>query len=118
MAGSVLASGPVTASADDISAARQRLQIINQLKGSLQDNLTKAEAQEVALQQQIQETRDQINQTLDKIAAIEQQIAQLERQIAALEIHIAQTQLDLRRKRDQLANFLRTAYKGNTDPLA
>src|SRR5207244_7196497 len=118
MAASVLASGPLTASADDISDARHRLQVINQLKGSLQDNLTKAEAQEVALQQQIQETRDQINQTLDKIAAIEQQIAQLERQIAALEIHIAQTQLDLRRKRDQLANFLRTAYKGNTDPLA
>ena len=118
MAASVLARGPLTASADDISDARHRLQVINQLKGSLQDNLTKAEAQEVALQQQIQETRDQINQTLDKIAAIEQQIAQLERQIAALEIHIAQTQLDLRRKRDQLANFLRTAYKGNTDPLA
>ena len=118
MAASVLASGPLPVSADAISDAKHRLQIITQLKGSLQDNLTKAEAQEVALQQQIQETRDQVNQTLDQIAAIEQKIAELERQIAALEAHIAQTQLALRRMKDQLGNFLRSAYKGNTNPLA
>ncbi len=118
IAASVLASGPLAASADDVSDARQRLQIINQLKGSLQDNLAQAEAQEIALQQQIQETRDQINQTLDKIAAIEQKIAELERQIAALEAHIAQTRLVLRRMKDQFANFLRSAYKGDTNPLA
>ncbi|HET9847597.1 MAG TPA: peptidoglycan DD-metalloendopeptidase family protein [Candidatus Dormibacteraeota bacterium] len=113
----LLATAP-PAAADDITDAQQRLEVINRVKGSLKDNLTKAEAQEVALQQQLQETRDTINQTIDKIAAAERRIAELESQIAALDAKIAQEQLELRRTRDEYAAFVRSAYKSNADPLA
>ena len=113
----LLATTP-PAAADDITDAQQRLQVINHLKGSLKDNLEKAEAQEIALQQQLQETRDTINQTIDKIAAAERRIADLESQIAALDARIAQEQLELRRTKDEYANFARSVYKSDADPLA
>src|SRR5438874_13365120 len=69
------------AAADDISDALARLQTINKLKGDLRDNLQKAQAQEIALLQQLQETRDSINQTMDKIAASERGNPALERQL-------------------------------------
>ena len=115
---SLLLSTTPPAAADDITDAQQRLAVINRVKGSLKDNLTKAEAQEVALQQQLQETRDTINQTVDKIAAAERRIAELESQIAALDAKIAQEQLELRRTKDEYAAFVRSAYKSNADPLA
>ncbi|HEX3630629.1 MAG TPA: peptidoglycan DD-metalloendopeptidase family protein [Candidatus Dormibacteraeota bacterium] len=104
--------------ADDITDAQARLQIINKLKGTLKDNLQKAEAQEVALQQQLQETQDTINQTLDKIAATERRIADLESQIEALDAKIAQEQLELRRTKEEYAGFARSVYKSQSDPLA
>jgi murein DD-endopeptidase MepM/ murein hydrolase activator NlpD len=114
-----LVLGPaLPTSADDINDAQQRLQVINRLKGTLKDNLQKAQAQEVALQQQLQETRDTINQTMDKIAATERRIAELASQIAALEARIAQEQLKLRRTKEQYAVFVRSVYKSDADPLA
>src|SRR6266513_5868750 len=104
--------------ADDISDALARLQTINKLKGDLRDNLQKAQAQEIALLQQLQETRDTINQTMDKIAASERRIASLERQIAALDAQIAEEQQELRRTKGQYAIFVRSVYKSNADPLA
>src|SRR3989475_1550702 len=104
--------------ADDISDALARLQTINKLKGDLRDNLQKAQAQEIALLQQLQETRDTINQTIDKIAATERRIAELERQIAALDAQIAEEQQELRRTKGQYAIFVRSVYKTNADPLA
>src|SRR2546430_11253810 len=97
--------------ADDISDALARLQTINKLKGDLRNNLQKAQAQEIALLQQLQETRDTINQTMDKIAATERRIAALERQIAALDAQIAEEQLELRRTKGQYAIFVRSVYK-------
>src|SRR5258708_11731181 len=76
--------------ADDVTDAQARLQTIDKLKGVLKDNLQKAEAQEIALQQQLQETRDTISQTIDKIAATERRIAALERQIAAPDAQISE----------------------------
>ena len=114
-----LVLGPaMAASADDIDDAQMRLQVINRLKGTLKDNLQKAQAQEVALQQQLQETKDTINQTVGKIAATELRIADLESQIAALDAKIAQEQLRLRRTKQQYAEFVRTVYKSDADPLA
>src|SRR5256714_353272 len=114
-----LVVGPaLPTAADDINDAQQRLQVINRLKGTLKDNLQKAQAQEVALQQQLQETRDTINQTMDKIAATERRIAELESQIAALDAKIAQEQLQLRRTKEQYAAFVRSVYKSNADPFA
>src|SRR5256714_6847902 len=104
--------------ADDIADALARLQTINKLKGDLRDNLQKAQAQEIALLQQLQETRDTINQTMGKIAASERRIADLERQIAALDAQIAQEQQELRRTKGQYAIFVRSVYKSNADPLA
>src|SRR5256884_727853 len=104
--------------ADDISDALARLQTINKLKGDLRDNLPKAQDQEIALLQQLQETRDTITQTMDKIAATERRIAELERQIAALDAQIAQEQQELRRTKGQYAIFVRSVYKSNADPLA
>src|SRR5437879_8094228 len=104
--------------ADDIADALARLQTINKVKGDLRDNLQKAQAQEIALLQQLQETRDTINQTMDKIAASERRIAELERQIAALDAQIAQEQQELRRTKGQYAIFVRSVYKSNADPLA
>jgi len=75
---SILLASALPTSADEISDAKARLQIIGKLKGTLNDNLQKAQAQEIALQQQLQETRDTINQTIDKIAAAERRIAELE----------------------------------------
>jgi murein DD-endopeptidase MepM/ murein hydrolase activator NlpD len=118
LAASVILSGPVPVSADDVSEARQRLEIINRLKGSLQDNLMKAQAQEIAIQQQLQETRDQISQTIEKIAEIEHRIAQLEREIVALEARIADTRLRLAKAKLELAAFWRAAYKSDANPLA
>src|SRR5438270_212253 len=106
------------AAADDISDALARLQTINKLKGDLRDNLQKAQAQEIALQQQLQETRDTINQTMDKIAAAERRIAELERQIAALDAKIAEEQMELRTTKAEYASFVRSTYKSNADPLA
>jgi murein DD-endopeptidase MepM/ murein hydrolase activator NlpD len=112
----VLAAAP--SAADDITDAQQRLDTINRLKGTLKDNLQKAEAQEVALQQQLQETRDTINQTMDRIAATEARIADLESQIAALDAKIAEEQLQLRRTKEEYASFARSVYKSDADPLA
>jgi septal ring factor EnvC (AmiA/AmiB activator) len=115
---SLLVATALPTAADDISDAQARLQTINKLKGTLKDNLQRAQAQEIALQQQLQETRDTINQTMDKISAAERRIAELERQIAALDAQIAQEQLELRRTKEQYASFVRSAYKSNADPLA
>src|SRR4030081_3527389 len=92
---SLLFATAVPTAGDDSSDAQARLQTINRLKGTLKDNLQRAQAQEIALQQQLQETRDTINQTIDKIAAAERRIADLERQIAALDAQIAEEQLEL-----------------------
>ena len=113
----VVAAAP-PAAADDITDAQARLQVINRLKGTLKDNLQKAQAQEIALQQQLQETQDTINQTMDKIAATERRIADLESQIEALDAKIAQEQLELRRTKDEYASFARSVYKSQSDPLA
>jgi murein DD-endopeptidase MepM/ murein hydrolase activator NlpD len=113
----LLATAPSVA-ADDITDAQERLQLITKLKGNLKDNLTKAEAQEVALRQQLQETRDTINQTIDQIAATERRIAELEGQIAALDAKIAEEQLQLRRTKEEYAVFVRSTYKSDADPLA
>src|ERR1700726_890630 len=102
---SVLLASALPTSADDISDAQARLQVIGKLKGTLKDNLQKAQAQEIALQQQLQETQDTINQTIDKIAAAERRIAELERQAAALDAHIAQEQLGLRRAQKEDAGL-------------
>ncbi|TME55907.1 MAG: hypothetical protein E6I60_05005 [Chloroflexi bacterium] len=115
---SLLLATALPTAADDISDAQARLQTINRLKGTLKDNLQRAQAQEIALMQQLQETRDTINQTIDRIAAAERRIAELERQIAALDAQIAQEQLELRRTKEQYASFVRSAYKSNADPLA
>lgn len=114
----LLLAGAVPSTADDITDAQQRLQVINRLKGSLKDNLQKAEAQEVALQQQLQETQDQISQTVDKIAATERRIADLESQIAVLDAKIAEEQLELRKTKTEYAVFVRATYKSDADPLA
>ena len=113
----LLATTP-PAAADDISDAQARLQVINKLKGTLKSNLQKAQAQEIALQQQLQETQDTINQTLDRIAATERHIADLESQIEVLDEKIAQEQLELRRTKDAYASFARSVYKSQGDPLA
>src|SRR2546428_530675 len=115
---SLLRATAAPTAADDISDALARLQTINKLKGDLQDNLQKAQAQEIALLQQLQETRDTINQTMVKIAATERRIAELERQIAALDAQIAEEQQELRRTKGQYAIFVRSVYKTNADPLA
>src|SRR6202165_6059782 len=115
---SLLFATALPTAADDISDAQARLQTINKLKGILKDNLQKAQAQEIALQQQLQETRDTINQTIDKIAAAERRIAELERQVAALDAQIAEEQLELRKTKAEYSTFVRSAYKSNTDPLA
>src|SRR6267143_685702 len=115
---SLLLATAVPTSADDVSDAVSRLQTINKLKGVLKDNLQKAEAQEIALMQQLQETRDTINQTMDKIAATERRIAELERQIAALDAKIAEEQMELRKTKAEYATFVRSTYKSNADPLA
>src|SRR5438105_13733940 len=117
VASMVLAAAP-PAAADDITDAQARLQVINRLKGTLKDNLQKAQAQEIALQQQLQETRDTINQTIDKITAAEGRISELERQISALDAQIAQEQLELRKTKAEYGSFVRSAYKSNADPLA
>ena len=115
---SLLLAATPPAAADDITDAQARLQVINKLKGTLKDNLQKAEAQEIALQQQLQETQDTINQTLDKIAATERHIADLESQIEVLDEKIAQEQLELRRTKNEYASFARSVYKSQGDPLA
>src|ERR1700737_5143848 len=115
---SILLANALPTAADEITDAQARLQIIGKLKGTLKDNLQKAQAQEIALQQQLQETRDTINQTIDKIAAAERRHARLERQVAALDAQIAQEQLELRRTKEQYASFVRSAYKSDADPLA
>ena len=115
---SLLLASALPTAADDISDAQARLQTINKLKGTLKDNLQKAQAQEIALQQQLQETRDTINQTIDKITAAEGRIAELERQITALDAQIADEQLELEKTKSEYAGFVRSAYKSNADPLA
>jgi len=115
---SLLLASALPTAADDISDAQARLQTINKLKGTLKDNLQKAQAQEIALQQQLQETRDTINQTIDKITAAEERIAELERQITALDAQIADEQLELEKTKSEYAGFVRSAYKSNADPLA
>src|SRR5438132_12162354 len=115
---SLLFATAVPTAADDISDAQARLRTINKLKGDLRDNLQKAQAQEIALEQQLQETRDTINQTMDKIAATERRIAELERQIAALDAQIAEEQQELRKTKAEYATFVRSVYKSNADPLA
>src|SRR5712692_5511341 len=116
--GSLLFATALPTAADDVSDAQARLQTINKLKGVLKDNLQKAEAQQIALQQQLQETRDTISQTIDEIAATERRIAELERQIAALDAQIAEEQLELRKTKDEYARFVRSAYKSDGDPIA
>ena len=115
---SLVCAAALPTAADDITDQQARLQVINKLKGTLQDNLQKAEAQQVALQQQLQETQDTINQTLDKIAAAERRISELERQIAALDGQIADEQLELKKTKSEYATFVRSAYKSDADPFA
>src|SRR6202022_1974347 len=115
---SILLANALPTAADEITDAQARLQIIGKLKGTLKDNLQKAQAQEIALQQQLEETRDTINQTIDKIAAVERRIAELEGQIAALDAKIAEEQMELRKTKAEYSTFVRSAYKTNTDPLA
>src|SRR5256712_10173917 len=115
---SLLLTTAAPTAADDITDAQARLKVINKLKGDLRDNLQRAQAQEIALLQQLQETRDTINQTIDKITATERRIAEIERQIAALQAKIAEEQLELRRTKGQYAIFVRSVYKTNADPLA
>src|SRR5438309_5193912 len=115
---SILLASALPTSADEISDAKARLQIIGRLKGTLKDNLQKAQAQEIALQQQLQETQDTINQTMDKIAAAERRIAELERQIAALDGQIADEQLELQKTKVEYGAFVRSAYKSDADPFA
>jgi murein DD-endopeptidase MepM/ murein hydrolase activator NlpD len=115
---SLLLASALPAAADEITDAQARLQVINKLKGTLKDNLQKAEAQEIALQQQLQETRDTINQTIDKITAAERRIVELERQIAVLDAQIAEEQLELQKTKSEYAMFVRSAYKSDADPLA
>jgi len=115
---SLLLASALPMAADDISDAQARLQTINKLKGTLKDNLQKAQAQEIALQQQLQETRDTINQTIDKITAAEGRVAELERQISALDARIADEQLELETTKSEYARFVRNAYKSDADPLA
>src|SRR5207245_7989000 len=64
MAAAFFIGGPTSVLADEVDDARARLNIINHLKGTLSDNLQRAEAQEIAMQQQLQETQDQINTTI------------------------------------------------------
>jgi murein DD-endopeptidase MepM/ murein hydrolase activator NlpD len=111
-------ASPLGVSADDISDAQVRLQIINRLKGNLQDSLQKAEGQEVALEQQLQETQDTINETLSKIAQEEQDIAELEAEIASLDARIADTRYQLRKLKDEYGTFIRETYKSDADPVA
>jgi septal ring factor EnvC (AmiA/AmiB activator) len=118
MGASLLLASALPTAADSISDAQARLQTINKLKGTLKDNLQKAQAQEIALQQQLQETRDTINQTIDKITAAEGRIAELERQIAALDAQIADEQLELAKTKSEYGRFVRSAYKSDADPLA
>jgi murein DD-endopeptidase MepM/ murein hydrolase activator NlpD len=108
----------VPSAADDISDQQARLQVIDKLKGSLKDNLQKAEAQEIALQQQLQETQDTINQTVSRIAATEVHIAELVQEIASLEVRIAEEQLELRKTKDEYSMFVRAVYKSDADPMA
>jgi len=115
---SLLLATALPTAADEITDAQARLQVIGKLKGTLKDNLQKAEAQEIALQQQLQETRDTINQTIDKIAAAERRIAELERQIGVLDAQIAEEQLELQKTKTEYARFVRSAYKSDADPLA
>src|SRR6266550_8952903 len=115
---SLLLTTAAPTAADDITDAQARLKVINKLKGDLKDNLQRAQAQEIALLQQLQETRDTINQTIDKIAAAERRIAELERQIAALDAKIAEEQMELRTTKAEYATFVRSTYKSNADPLA
>ncbi len=115
---SLLLATALPTAADDINDAVSRLQTIDKLKGVLKDNLQKAEAQEIALQQQLQETRDTINQTIDKIAAAERRVAELEREIASLDGQIAQEQQELRQTKTEYATFVRSVYKSDADPLA
>src|SRR5207253_9966515 len=115
---SLLVTTAAPTAADDITDAQARLKVINKLKGDLKDNLQRAEAQEIALQQQLQETRDTINQTIDKVVATEGRIAELERQIAALDGQIAEEQQQLRKTKAEYATFVRSVYKSNANPLA
>src|ERR1700694_2888592 len=115
---SLLFATAVPTAADDISDAQARLQTINKLKGVLRDNLHGAKPQEVALKQQLKETRATINQTMDKIAATERRIAELERQIAALDAQIAEEQQELRKTKAEYATFVRSVYKSDSNPLA
>ncbi len=118
VAWSLLLSGPLATSADDIADAKARLDAIARIKGSLQSNLQRAQAQEIALQQQIQQTRDTVNQTIDKITAAEQRIAVLEGQISALDGKIADARMLLERTKAEYAGFVRATYKSNADPFA
>src|SRR3984893_10735212 len=115
---SLLLASAAPAGADDYSDAQAPLPIINKLKRVLHENLQKAEAQAIALQQQLQETRDTINQTIDKIAATERRIADLERQIAALDAQIAEEQQELRKTKAEYGTFVRSVYKSDSNPLA
>jgi murein DD-endopeptidase MepM/ murein hydrolase activator NlpD len=116
-AGGLLLGSPQSATADDISDAQARLNVINRLKTSLSDNLQRAEAQEIALRQQLQETQDQISATVQQIADTERQIAELERQITALQARIAQTRLLLAKAKADYGQFMRVTYKSQADPL-
>src|SRR5881275_3185493 len=115
---SLLLTTAAPTAADDITDAQARLKVINRLKGDLQDNLQRAQAQEIALLQQLQETRDTINQTIDKITATERRIAELERQIAALQAKIAEEQLELKKTKEEYSGFVRAAYKSDGDVLS
>ncbi|MDQ6885595.1 MAG: peptidoglycan DD-metalloendopeptidase family protein, partial [Candidatus Dormibacteraeota bacterium] len=74
--------------------------------------------QEIALEQQIQETRDTINQTIDHITATERRISELAERIAALEAKIAEARMLRERTKSEYADFVRASYKSDADPFA
>jgi len=117
LGGILLLSGPLAAFGDDLSDERARLAVIGRLQQDLETNLQRAEAQEIALEQQLQATRDTIRQTLEQIAATERRIAELEAQIAALQARIADARVQLARAKADYGAFVRSTYKAQADIL-
>ncbi len=114
--GGLLSTIPV--GADDLTDAQRNLELIKRVKGDLQSNLEKAQGQQVALEQELKQTRDLISRTVDQIQKTEEKLRVLDQQIADLVVKIAQTQADLRRKKAALADFLRVSYKRNDSALS
>jgi murein DD-endopeptidase MepM/ murein hydrolase activator NlpD len=105
----------IPASASSLSDAQRDLLIINRARNDLQTSLEKAQGQQVALENELQQTRDLIRTTLDEIQKTEARLRELDVQIAALLIRIAETRADLHRKKTALGDFLRVNYKQSGD---